>query len=77
LTGSEKKSTTALIFSWIVTICRVLIGVLVMKTGFSLVMRTGSFYAWPHDSHITGIFVMIIGAYFIFSSLYHQIFDNK
>jgi hypothetical protein len=48
-------------------------GVLVIKTGFNLARGAGSFaYKLAHnesDDLMTGVFVMSIGIYFVFSSI--------
>jgi len=77
LLGDVIKSTIKLIFLWIITVCRVLIGLVVIKTGFDFARGQGVFAYQKTDDGITGIFVMIIGAYFVFSSLSRCLFDQS
>ena len=53
-----------------------MIGLVVIKTGFDLTRGSGSFAYREFYDGITGIFVMIIGAYFVFSSLFRGLFDQ-
>ncbi|NOQ45557.1 MAG: hypothetical protein GQ559_02610 [Desulfobulbaceae bacterium] len=61
---------------WFITGCRVLVGILVMKTGFDFAYTGGFSYSSSHENFITGAFVMIIGAYFIGSSLFNAFFNK-
>ena len=61
-----------LILAWFITLCRVAVGLLVMKTGFDFTRGGGSFALQQTDT-VTGIFVMVLGAYFVFSSLAHHL----
>lgn len=76
LLTSVKKDMTELpvvkrIFIWGVTGCRIVVGLLVMKTGIDL-MRGGIFTGYNRqDPFLVGGFVTIIGLYFICSSLFH------
>ncbi len=71
------KTISKFILSWVVILCRALIGLLVIRTGFELIARKGSFVHWQAESNITGIFVIIIGAYFVFSSLLPKLFEKS
>ena len=67
--------TLKFIFTWIVILCRIGVGLLVMKTGFDF-MRGYDLFAYRDNDGITGIFIMIIGAYIAFSSLFHGLFEQ-
>ena len=58
------------------TLCRVGLGLAVMKTGLDFSRGSGSFAAQQGDV-LTGIFVMIVGAYFVFSSLVGRLFKQS
>lgn len=55
------------IFLWLITGCRIGLGLVVMKTGYDFAAGNGSF-AYRETDMLTGGFVMIIGAYCIVSS---------
>ena len=74
--GGTVKSIMKRIFQWIMTLCRVVIGVVVIKTGFDFSRGSGAF-AYREPDVITGIFVMILGAYFVFSSFSRDLFGRS
>lgn len=49
------------IFLWLVTLCRVGLGLVVVKTGYDFAAGTGLF-AYRETDMLTGGFVIIIGA---------------
>ncbi len=61
--------------AWIRRLCGIMIGLIVIKTGFDLAGGSGAF-AYREGDLITGIFVMIIGGYFVFSSLFPDLFNR-
>ena len=67
---------TKQIFAWIITFCRLAVGFVVMKTGFDFTRGSGAF-AYQETDGVTGIFVIIIGAYFAFSSLFRRVFEHS
>ena len=71
------KGKPARIFSWIVTACRVLVGMLVVKTGVDLARGASRFYGQEYDNFITGLFAVLVGAYFILSSLFRKFFGDE
>ena len=71
------KSIFKNIFSWAITLCRVVLGLLVIKTGFDFSRGSGAFAFMEVDDGITGIFVMLIGLYFVFSSLFGAVGDSS
>jgi len=75
--GDAIKSTIKLIFGWIITLCRIVVGLVVIKTGFDLTRGSGTFACQETDDGIMGVFVMIIGAYFVFSSLFRDLFERS
>ena len=75
--GDAIKPIIKHIFVWTITFCRVLIGLVVMKTGFDFTKGSGAFAYKEATDGVTGIFVMIIGAYFVFSSLSRALFDRS
>ena len=74
---TKKTSKIKQIISWFFILCRILIGLLVMKTGFDLARGTLPFYYNHDDNFFMGVFIMIIGTYIIFSSLFRQLFDAE
>ncbi|MBU0943640.1 MAG: hypothetical protein KJ804_07545 [Proteobacteria bacterium] len=64
-------------FMWLVTGCRVVVGILVLKAGVDL-MGGATFTGYNRqDSLLVGGFVAIIGLYFVFSSLFHVFFKDQ
>ncbi len=64
------------IFSWAVTLCRIVIGLVVIQAGFDFARGSGPF-AYREADALTGVFVMILGAYIIISSLTRHFFDRS
>lgn len=61
---------------WIVSGCRVAVGLIVMKAGIDL-MGGATFTGYSRqDSLFVGGFVTIIGCYFVFSSVFQLFFKN-
>jgi hypothetical protein len=58
------------------TFFRIVIGLVVIKTGLDFTSGSGTF-AYQETDGITGIFVVLIGVYFIFSSLFGRVFDHS
>jgi hypothetical protein len=52
------------------------IGLVVIKTGFDFSRGSGAF-AYREADVITGVFVILVGAYFILSSLFPDLFDQS
>jgi len=77
LLGDAIKSTIKLIFGWIITLCRILVGLVVIKTGFDFIRGSSAFAYQKTDDGILGVFVMIIGAYIVFSSLFRDLFERS
>ncbi|MBU0961194.1 MAG: hypothetical protein KKD01_10110 [Proteobacteria bacterium] len=72
-----KFSVLKLISRWIVTGCRVLVGLLVMKVGIDL-MKGGTYVGYNREDTLSvGGFVTIIGLYFVCSSLFHVFFKDR
>ena len=63
-------------FTWIIILCRVLVGGIVFKTGFDYSRGSGVFAYQNHDNIIAGMFVMGLGIYFIFSSIFRGFFGD-
>jgi hypothetical protein len=61
---------------WLVILCRIAVGLVVIRTGFDFTSGSGAF-AYQETDVITGIFVILIGLYFIFSSLFGRLFDQS
>jgi hypothetical protein len=76
LVGDVIKSIIKLIFVWTIKLCRIVTGLVVIKTGFDFSRGSGAF-AYREADVITGIFVILIGAYFILSSLFPDLFDKS
>jgi hypothetical protein len=55
----------------------VLVGILVVKTGVDLARGASRFYGHEYDNFITGLFAILVGAYFIFSSLFRKFFGDE
>lgn len=54
--------------------CRVLVGWIVFKTGFDYSLGRSAFAYQIQENKTAGIFVMTIGIYFIFSSIFRSLF---
>lgn len=50
------------------TLGRIVLGLVVIKTGYDYSGGTGAF-AYREADAFTGVFIMIVGAYFVLSSL--------
>jgi hypothetical protein len=72
----KKKLIFKFILAWAITLCRVVIGLVVIKTGFDYSRGDGTFSLQQTDT-VTGIFVIIIGVYFIFSSISKRLFEQS
>ncbi len=68
--------TVKKILSLTLMLFRIVIGLVVIKTGFDFASGGGVF-AYQETDGLTGIFVIIIGVYFIFSSLFGRAFDQS
>lgn len=56
--------------SWVLTVLRVMVGLLVMKTGADLIQGDYLFIGFAsHEPLLTGTFIIIIGVSIIFSSI--------
>lgn len=63
-------------FMWLLALCRVFAGLLVLKTGVDL-LRGASYLGYDNDNaFITGFFAVLIGVYIIFSSLARVLFPE-
>ncbi|MBU0909338.1 MAG: hypothetical protein KKA54_05865 [Proteobacteria bacterium] len=47
------------------------------KTGYDLANGTGSFAYYESDNIMTGVFVMSIGIYFVFTGIRRQFFSDE
>jgi len=74
---AENKSRIDQAVSWIFTLCRIAVGLLVSKTGFDLARGQGSFAYYGSDRIMTGVFIMAIGIYFVFSGIRRQFFADE
>ncbi len=55
--------------SWLLIVLRVLIGVLIMKTGADLIQGNYPFNeSSVHEPLITGLFIILVGIHIIFAS---------
>lgn len=55
--------------SWLLILLRVLIGILVMKTGADLIQGESPFTATAvHQPILTGLFILLVGIHIIFAS---------
>jgi len=58
---------------WIVTLFRVLVGLLIVKTGADLLKGSNALQGFSeHQPLMTGIFLIMLGIYIIFSSVFKQ-----
>jgi len=64
-------------FTWIIVLCRVVVGAFVFKVGFDFSRRSGAFAYHDYDDNFLGIFVMVVGIYFIFSSIFRGLFGYE
>ena len=58
------------------TLCRIGLGLVIIKTGFDFARGTGPF-AYREADALTGGFVMILGAYCIITGLTRYFFDQS
>jgi TctA family transporter len=72
----EMKEKFKFIFTWTITLCRVVIGLVVIKTGFDF-FRGGGTFSFQQTDTVTGIFVIIIGVYFVFSGISNRLSDRS
>jgi TctA family transporter len=72
----KKKLIFKCILAWAITLCRVVIGLVVIKTGFDF-SRGGGTFSFQQTDTVTGIFVIIIGVYFVFSSISSRLVDQS
>ena len=63
------------IVAWIITLIRIVLGLVVIKTGYDYASGNGVF-AYREADALTGVFIMILGAYFVQSSLARH-FSNQ
>jgi small neutral amino acid transporter SnatA (MarC family) len=56
--------------------CRIAVGLLVIKAGFELIQKQGSFTFWSTESSITGIFVIVLGAAFVVLGIFPNVLDR-
>ncbi len=61
-------------FTWILVVCRILVGGVVFKTGFDYSLGRSVFAYQIQNNKTAGIFVMAIGIYFVFSSIFRGLF---
>ena len=73
---AKNKSRIDQAVAWVFTLCRIGVGIVVMKTGFDLAKGAGSFAYYESDNIMTGVFVMSIGIYFVLSSIRRQFFED-
>lgn len=62
---------------WILVVLRLVVGLTVMKTGYDLAV--GSLYADRsiETDPLTPLFIIVLGAYFAFSSLLRRLFPEE
>ncbi|MCK9295229.1 MAG: hypothetical protein M0P70_09090 [Desulfobulbaceae bacterium] len=58
--------------AWAFALCRIGVGLAVIKSGFALARGAGPFAYYESDNIMTGVFVMAIGSYFVFSGFRGQ-----
>lgn len=71
------KRTITNIFSWLIGICRVLAGLVVINAGYQLTQQQGMFSFWSVESSIGGIFVMLLGLAFIALAIFPKSFERS
>ena len=70
------KSIFKQMLACIIKLARIVIGLVVLKTGFDFAKGSGMF-AYREPDVITGVFVILVGAYFILSSIFPDLFDQS
>ena len=73
---AKNKSRIDQAVAWAFALCRIGVGLVVIKTGFELARGAGSFAYYGSDNIMTGVFVMAIGIYFVFSGLRGQFLEG-
>ena len=74
---AKNKSRIDQAVSWVFTLLRIVVGVVVIKTGYDLARGAGTFAYYQSDNILTGVFVMTIGIYFVLSSIRRQFFEDE
>lgn len=70
-------SALRLVGRWFLAGCRIFVGFLVAKTGVGLLLGEPYRGYDRQDNLFTGGFILLIGAYIIFSTLFSILFSNK
>ncbi|MFT5701394.1 MAG: hypothetical protein ACI8ZB_004286 [Desulforhopalus sp.] len=65
------------LFTWGIGACRIVVGLLVINTGYELTQKQGNFAMWSTESSITGIFVILLGGAFVVLGLFPRLFDRS
>ncbi len=63
-------------YNWVILLLRSIIGITVVKVGYDIAAHDQYLPLDQSGTLATGLFVMIIGCYFVFSSLFKQFFEN-
>lgn len=74
--GDVIKSIFKQVLIGIIRLVRIVIGSVVLKTGFDFAKGSGAF-AYREADVITGVFVILIGAYIVLSSIFPDLFDQS
>ena len=74
---AKNKSRIDQAVAWAFALCRIGVGMVVIKTGFELARGAGSFAYYESDNIMSGVFVMSIGIYFVFSGIRRQFFADE
>ena len=74
-----KKNTSLIkrLGTWLVIGLRTVLGLVVMKTGYDLAAGNLHYGETFGNDPITPLFIIIVGAYFTFSSLLRHLLDNN
>ncbi|MBM9606041.1 hypothetical protein [Desulfopila inferna] len=54
--------------SWILTILRAIIGLLIIKTGLDLLLGNITFSGYYRETSLTGIFFILLGVHIVFAA---------
>lgn len=71
------KKTIMTILSWVLGVCRVIAGLVVINAGYQLNQQQGLFSSWSSESSLGGVFVMLLGLAFIALALFPKSFERS
>lgn len=71
----KRLSTLTEVIQWLIFLARIIIGLTVIWVGYTLISGQSYMLQNLNKGFETGLFLMLIGAYFCFSAFSRQFFD--